>query len=167
MIKVITKDSPQKLIDKLNSYINSKSTSLWKIDEDGDYVLYTPDYQYKAWMTIEREYNKNTFNVCIIESKKNPMTKRIYSEYEKFLKTEYTDSFNMLRLFADTLNKDNLKNTCFYFVEFDDFTSIYLQIISKIYLVLISLIYHVTSLIYLYHNQNNMLNLLTFQNNFL
>lgn len=81
MIKVITKDSPQKLIDKLNSYINSKSTSLWKIDEDGDYVLYTPDYQYKAWMTIEREYNKNTFNVCIIESKKNPMTKRIYSVY--------------------------------------------------------------------------------------
>ena len=58
--------------------------------------------------------------------------KLIYSEYEKFLKTEYTDSFNMLRLFADTLNKDNLKNTCFYFVEFDDFTSIYLQIISKI-----------------------------------
>ena len=81
MIKVITKDSPQELINKLNAYINSKSTNTWKIDEDGDYVLCIADYQYKAWMTIEREYNKKTFNVCIIESKKNPMTKRIYSVY--------------------------------------------------------------------------------------
>ena len=69
MIKVITKDSPQKLIDKLNSYIKSKSTSLWKIDEDGDYVLYAPDYQYKAWMTIEKECNKKAFNSTFFGSR--------------------------------------------------------------------------------------------------
>ena len=58
--------------------------------------------------------------------------KLIYAEYEKFLKNDYTDSFNRLKLFADTLNKDNLKDTCFYFVDFEDFTELYLQIIYKI-----------------------------------
>ena len=81
MIKVITNVSPQILIDKLNDYINSKSNSIWKIDEDGDYVLCIADYQYKAWMTIDKRFEKRAFNVCIIESTKNPMTKRIYSVY--------------------------------------------------------------------------------------
>lgn len=81
MIKVITNDSPQKLIDKLNAYINSKSTNTWKIDDDGDYVLCIADYQYQAWMTIDDRYEEHAFNVCIIESKKNPMTKKIYSVY--------------------------------------------------------------------------------------
>lgn len=81
MIKVTTNVSPQILIDKLNDYINSKSNSIWKIDEDGDYVLCIADYQYKAWMTIDKRFEKQAFNVCIIESTKNPMTKRIYSVY--------------------------------------------------------------------------------------
>ena len=81
MIKVITNDSPQKLINKLNAYINSKSTNIWKIDEDGDYVLCIAEYQYKAWMTIDKTFEDHAFNVCIIESKKNPMTKRVYSVY--------------------------------------------------------------------------------------
>lgn len=81
MIKVTTNVSPQILIDKLNDYINSKSNSIWKIDDDGDYVLCIADYQYKAWMTIDKRFEKRAFNVCIIESTKNPMTKRIYSVY--------------------------------------------------------------------------------------
>lgn len=81
MIKVITNDSPQKLINKLNAYINSKSTNIWKIDEDGDYVLCIAEYKYKAWMTIDKTFEDHAFNVCIIESKKNPMTKRVYSVY--------------------------------------------------------------------------------------
>lgn len=81
MIKVTTNVSPQILIDKLNDYINSKSNGNWKIDEDGDYVLCIADYQYKAWMTIDKRIEKRAFNVCIIESTKNPMTKRIYSVY--------------------------------------------------------------------------------------
>ena len=81
MIKVTTNVSPQILIDKLNDYINSKSNSIWKIDEDGDYELCIADYQYKAWMTIDKRFEKRAFNVCIIESTKNPMTKRIYSVY--------------------------------------------------------------------------------------
>lgn len=81
MIKVETNDSPQKLINKLNAYINSRSTNTWEIDEDGDYVLCIADYRYQAWMTIDNRYEGQGFNVCIIESKKNPMTKRIYSVY--------------------------------------------------------------------------------------
>lgn len=81
MIKVTTNVSPQILIDKLNDYINSKSNGIWKIDGDGDYVLCIADYQYKAWMTIDKRIEKWAFNVCIIESTKNPMTKRIYSVY--------------------------------------------------------------------------------------
>ena len=71
MIRVITKDSPQILIDKLNAYINSKSTNTWKIDEDGD------------------------FNVCIIESKKNPMTKKIYSVYHCRFAEMLLESFDL------------------------------------------------------------------------
>ena len=39
--------------------------------------------------------------------------KLVYSEYEKFLKNDYTDSFNQLKLFADLINSDFCKNTCF------------------------------------------------------
>lgn len=58
--------------------------------------------------------------------------KLVYGEYEKFLKNDYTDSFNQLKLFADLINSDFCKNTCFYFVEFDDFTSLMYLIISKL-----------------------------------
>jgi len=57
--------------------------------------------------------------------------KLVYTEYENYLKTDYTDSFNQLQLFADTINKDTFKNTIFYFVEFDDFTRLMYNIILK------------------------------------
>ena len=94
MIRVITKDSPQILIDKLNAYINSKSTNTWKIDE-GDYVLCVEDYQYKAWMTIDETFEDHAFNVCIIESKKNPMTKKIYSVYHCRFAEMLLESFDL------------------------------------------------------------------------
>ena len=58
--------------------------------------------------------------------------KLIYSKYENFLQTEFTDSFNQLKLFADSINKDTFQNTIFYFVEFDDFTRIMYEIILKL-----------------------------------
>lgn len=95
MIKVITNDSPQKLINKLNAYINSKSTNTWKIDDDGDYVLCIADYKYQAWMTIDDRYEEHAFNVCIIESKKNPMTKKIYSVYHCRFAEMLLESFDL------------------------------------------------------------------------
>lgn len=58
--------------------------------------------------------------------------KLIYSEYEKFLKKDYTDSFNQLILFSNNIDSDFCKNTIFYFVEFDDFTTIMYGIIAKL-----------------------------------
>ncbi|MGN0961407.1 MAG: PD-(D/E)XK nuclease family protein [Christensenellales bacterium] len=58
--------------------------------------------------------------------------KFVYEEYEKYLQNEYTDSFNQLRLFADSINKDTFCNTIFYLLEFDDFTRLMYEIISKI-----------------------------------
>lgn len=58
--------------------------------------------------------------------------KLVYEEYEKYLTNEYTDSFNQLKLFADSITRDTFKNTIFYFVEFDDFTRLMYEIIAKI-----------------------------------
>lgn len=58
--------------------------------------------------------------------------KFVYEEYEKFLGNEYTDSFNRLQLFADSIKKDTFKDTIFYFVEFDDFTRLMYNIIAKL-----------------------------------
>lgn len=58
--------------------------------------------------------------------------KFVYEEYEKFLGKEYTDSFNQLQLFADSIKNDTFQNTIFYFVEFDDFTRLMYNIIAKL-----------------------------------
>lgn len=57
--------------------------------------------------------------------------KFVYSKYEEYLKNDYTDSFNQLKVFADSINKDTFKDTIFYFVEFDDFTRLMYEIIAK------------------------------------
>ena len=58
--------------------------------------------------------------------------KLIYNLYEEYLSKDYTDSFNQLKLFADLIEKDTYKDTIFYLVEFDDFTSLMYSIISKL-----------------------------------
>jgi len=58
--------------------------------------------------------------------------KLIYTEYEKFLQNDFTDSFNQLILFSTLINKDFCNNTIFYFVEFDDFTSLMYSVIEKL-----------------------------------
>ena len=58
--------------------------------------------------------------------------KLIYSEYEKFLQKDYTDSFNQLTLFTKNIDREFCKDTIFYFVEFDDFTNIMYGIIAKL-----------------------------------
>lgn len=58
--------------------------------------------------------------------------KLIYEKYEDFLTNNFTDSFNQLNLFAELIDKDFCKNTIFYFVEFDDFTSVMYNIVYKL-----------------------------------
>ena len=58
--------------------------------------------------------------------------KLVYSEYEKYLQNEFTDSFNQLKVFADMINSETFKNTVFYFVEFDDFTRLMYVVIVKL-----------------------------------
>lgn len=58
--------------------------------------------------------------------------KLVYSEYEKYLETDYTDSFNQLQVFANSISKDTFPNTIFYFIGFDDFTRLMYDIILKI-----------------------------------
>ena len=58
--------------------------------------------------------------------------KFVYEKYEEFLKQDYTDSFNRLSLFASKINKDTFKDTCFYFVCFEDFTKQQYLIIEKL-----------------------------------
>ena len=40
--------------------------------------------------------------------------KLIYSKYEDYLQSDFTDSFNQLKLFADLIEKDTYKDTIFY-----------------------------------------------------
>lgn len=58
--------------------------------------------------------------------------KLIYEKYEDFLQKDYTDSFNQLKLFAKSINKNTFENSNFYFVEFDDFTALMYGIIASI-----------------------------------
>ncbi len=58
--------------------------------------------------------------------------KLIYTEYESYLQSDFTDSFNQLRVFANSITEDFCKDTVFYFVEFDDFTALVYDIILKL-----------------------------------
>lgn len=58
--------------------------------------------------------------------------KLIYSLYEDYLQNEYTDSLNRLMLFSSKIDKNTFKDTVFYLMEFDDYTSIMYDIIYKL-----------------------------------
>lgn len=63
---------------------------------------------------------------------KNKDIKLIYEKYEDFLKNDYTDSFNQLKLFADMIDKSFCEDINFYIVEFDDFTALMYLIIARL-----------------------------------
>ncbi len=56
----------------------------------------------------------------------------IYNEYEKYLKNEFTDSFNRLNLCRELISKEMLGDTNIYFVQFDDYTKQAYAIIEKL-----------------------------------
>lgn len=95
MITVETRNNPQFLIDKLIAFLNEKSIDTWEIDDEDDFTLCSEKYRFKAWMTIDKRIKNKAFNICIIESKKYPMTKSIYAAYHcKFAEVllEYFDT---------------------------------------------------------------------------
>ena len=57
--------------------------------------------------------------------------KFVYEKYEEYLQGEYTDSFSVLNLCANLINRQDYKDTVFYFVGFDDFTKQGLYLIEK------------------------------------
>ncbi len=64
-----------------------------------------------------------------ILSQKLADLKLIYTKYEEYLSHDFTDSFNRLHLFAKSINRLDLSHTKFYFVGFEDFTSLNFEII--------------------------------------
>lgn len=95
MITIKTRNNSQFFIDKLIAFFNEKSIDTWEIDDEDDFTLSSEKYRFKAWMTIDKRLSTNTFNICIVESKKYPMTKSIYAVYHcKFAEMllEYFDA---------------------------------------------------------------------------
>ncbi len=130
--KILSKQSGIALTKKLLIENKSKLHTFGKVSSTMGFAseLFETICLYKSCnITCDDMYVTDSTDYANLKQKD---IKLIYSEYEKFLKNDYTDSFNRLKLFADTLNRDNLKNTCFYFVDFEDFTELYLQIIYKI-----------------------------------
>ncbi len=56
----------------------------------------------------------------------------IYNEYEKYLQSDFMDVFNRLTLCKTLISKQAFKDTCVYFVQFDDFTKQAYGIIEKL-----------------------------------
>ncbi len=56
----------------------------------------------------------------------------IYDRYEKYLGEEYTDSFNQLDLYANSIQRDDYSDTDFYLVDFEDITPAISRIIAKL-----------------------------------
>lgn len=77
----ITTLNPECLVEKINAFIRDKRTSEWELDEENDYVLNLPDLKYKAWMTVNGNYDDGKLKIGIIESTKYRMTKHVYSVY--------------------------------------------------------------------------------------
>lgn len=71
-------------------------------------------------------------NSHTLSNHKQKDIKLIYEEYEKYLQEDYTDSFNQLGVFAQSITKETFPNTIFYFIEFDDFTKLMYEIIAKL-----------------------------------
>ncbi len=85
--------------------------------------------QFKSCHIVPDDIVTNTGSVAL--NNKMQDIKLVYSEYEKYLQSEYTDSFNQLNLLT-TLIDTSMSNTHFYFVGFDDFTTQAYGIISAL-----------------------------------
>ena len=56
----------------------------------------------------------------------------IYSEYEKYLNDEYTDSFNQLDLYEKSITKEDVHGIDFFLVDFEDITPAIARVVAKL-----------------------------------
>lgn len=130
--KLLTKNSGIALVRKLLSEHKDELLSFKKSTEFMGFAktIFETICLYKSCsITPEDVYTDDSLNYSNLKQKD---IKLIYTLYEEYLQKEYTDSLNRLMLFASKIDKDTFKDTYFYFIEFDDFTSIMYQIIYKI-----------------------------------
>lgn len=130
--KLLSKNSGIALIHKL---LNEHKDELLSFKKSTGFMgfaktIFETICLYKSCnITPEDVYTDDSLNYSNLKQKD---IKLIYSLYEEYLQKEYTDSLSRLMLFASKIDKDTFKDTYFYFIEFDDFTSIMYQIIYKI-----------------------------------
>ncbi|MBE5738542.1 MAG: hypothetical protein E7354_02310 [Clostridiales bacterium] len=130
--KLLTKNSGIALVRKL---LNKHKDSLLSFKKATSFMgfartIFETICLYKSCnITPEEVYTDDSVNYSNLKQKD---IKLIYSAYEEYLQKDYTDSFNQLMLFASLIKKDTFKDTIFYIVEFDDFTSIMYNIIYKL-----------------------------------
>lgn len=130
--KLLTKNSGVALVRKLLSENKDKLKSFKKSTEFMGFAknIFETICLYKSCNIAPSDvYTDDSQNYSNL---KQCDIKLIYSLYEDYLQNEYTDSFNRLMLFASKIDKNTFKDTIFYLVEFDDYTSIMYDIIYKL-----------------------------------
>lgn len=129
---ILTKQSGVALVKKL---LNENKDKLFTFGKATNFIGFASNLF--ETICLFKSCNISCDEVYVSDSKsysnlKQKDIKLIYTEYEKFLQEKYTDSFNQLKLFADLIDRNFCENTCFYFVEFDDFTALMYLIMSKL-----------------------------------
>lgn len=130
--KILTKNSGIALVRKL---LNDNKDKLLSFKKATGYMgfartIFETICLYKSCnIPPEEVYTDDSLNYSNLKQKD---IKLIYSAYEEYLQKDYTDSFNQLMLFNSLIGKDTYKDTVFYLMEFDDFTSILYGIIYKL-----------------------------------
>lgn len=130
--KLLTKNSGIALVRKLLAEHKDELLSFKKSTEFMGFAktIFETICLYKSCnITPDEVYTDESLNYSNLKQKD---IKLIYTLYEEYLQKDYTDSLNRLMLFASKIDKDTFKDTYFYFIEFDDFTSIMYQIIYKL-----------------------------------
>lgn len=130
--KLLTKNSGVALVRKLLAENKDKLKSFRKSTEFMGFAktIFETICLYKSCnITPSDVYTDDTQNYSNL---KQCDIKLIYSLYEDYLQNEYTDSFNRLMLFSSKIDKNTFKDTVFYLMEFDDYTSIMYDIIYKL-----------------------------------
>lgn len=129
--KVLTKQGGIAIVKKI-LIENKKQLKIFSksVDYNGFALsLFESLCMFKSCKITPDKIDTNT-NSVVLNNKLSDL-KFVYEKYEEYLQGEYTDSFNILNLCASKINKDEYKDTVFYFVGFEDFTKQGLFLIEK------------------------------------
>lgn len=98
-----------------------------KNGNNGASNIYDTICQLKSCNITPAMLDENTSSNILNNKLKDIAT--IYRYYEEYLKGDFTDSFNRLHLFCELTKRLDYKNTYFYFVGFEDLTSLQYDVI--------------------------------------